>query len=181
MYYNVLNMVFRKRKTSAGAVPGEIVRKRRLPILLVVVGILILISLGIFIAARHFAKDSSDGAVYKTDTCKDMYGEISTALNERDYAKQKVVTEKIEATTGFENDQNCLYPVVDYYTSVGDINKSKAYFGKMETAYNANPGFSGDLSYGQKSIADFKIQIEYLEKQTEERKKGPIENDFKRH
>lgn len=75
--------------------------------------------------------------------------------------------QKIEQTTSFDKDINCLYPLVYYYTEISDYDKSKQYFDKLEDLSKQGQVISGNFQ-PPLTVEQLKMRVDHLKRFSEE-------------
>lgn len=73
---------------------------------------------------------------------------------------------KIQRLENFSKDVNCLYILVNHYINVGDAEKSRIYYDKLEAVYNPLTGYSELFGEETKSPKNLEPIIKFLEKQS---------------
>lgn len=73
---------------------------------------------------------------------------------------------KIQKLDNMSNDVNCLYILVNHFINVGDAEKSRVYYDKLEAVYNPLIGYSELFGEETKSPKNLEPIIEFLEKQS---------------
>jgi hypothetical protein len=81
---------------------------------------------------------SSNGHVCSEQTLK----LASRYLSPSNVAKLKEVVNNIQKTPNYQQDPNCLYPVVAYYINISDSHNGSMYLNKLEKVYKPSQGFS---------------------------------------
>ena len=173
-------MVFRKRKTNPALETGGTKRSRSKRLVAIVIFILLVVIVAGAVLYEKEVKNDNPKETYTTNACAALYGDMRTAIDAQDYQKYKELVDKVVAVPGYDKDQNCLYPLVDYYSTTGNATQSREYYDKLALAYDQK-GFSGDIAGGTKTIVVLETQVKASEAQLEAYKKGPTINDFKRH
>lgn len=82
------------------------------------------------------------------------------------------MVKKVQQIPGYENDQNCLYPIVKYYTMIGDSKKSRDYYDKFLKVYDAKKGIAPIFGPNAGKSNELKDQVESREKQRSEAEKN---------
>lgn len=89
--------------------------------------------------------------------------EATEGLKARDIQKLQPVVEKIKQLPNYEQDPNCLYPMVVYYASISDRSSANMYYAKLEKAYDPKVGFAQEYQQVGASMENVKKQVEFVD------------------
>ncbi len=146
------------------------ISQKRLALLLILI---IILSVVAVIAVKQNKGDESpepvSGPISNKNLCDTL---ISTAdarqaldpLNPKRVQFLEPLVEKIRQTKGFEQDVDCLYPLVTYYATTANSAEAENFLGKLEQVHAQN-GKKASLyvEEGDGTIQRFKTQLEQLD------------------
>lgn len=93
-----------------------------------------------------------------------LLNEAEASILSNDTLKLKAVNSKIQKLQGYEQDSNCLYPVVIYYLNISDQVNSRLYLNKLVKAYDPVKGFSSALG-ATRTLDSLKSNVDFLDVQ----------------
>ena len=108
--------------------------------LIIVLAILVLLLLiGVLVYAHH----KSELSMVCSNTAESSNLQTAAAaIDSNNYQKLQPIVEKIQGLSGYKNDPNCLYVIVNNYIMSSNIQKSSYYLGLLNKVYNPKEGFS---------------------------------------
>ena len=81
-----------------------------------------------------------------SDQQKPLLKDVYEALKTPDITKLKPYVDKIQLIPGYQNDSNCMYPIVIYQINRGDPDAAKDALELLKKVYDKNTGY--DSLYG---------------------------------
>jgi len=93
-----------------------------------------------------------------------LLNEAEASIQSDDILKLKQTNSKIQKLQGYEQDANCLYPVVIYYINISDAVNSRLYLNMLVKAYDPVKGFSPALG-AARTLDRLKSNVKFLEDQ----------------
>jgi hypothetical protein len=93
---------------------------------------------------------------------KPLLNDVYEALKTPDITKLKPYVDKIQLIPGYQNDSNCLYPIVIYQINRGDPAAAKNALELLKKAYDKNIGYDPLYGPSTKSPEQFDAVVTYM-------------------
>jgi hypothetical protein len=136
--------------------------------------LLIVIGLVIF---RYF-KDknvTSSSTVCSNTSNSPILKQAANALNKGNIDNLKQSIDQIQGLTNYQKYPSCLYPIVNYYINIGNINQASLYLGKLNNVYNPKNRYNPLFGYDARSPAVLSAEITFMKnsiQQTEQNERA---------
>lgn len=115
----------------------------------------------------YFRSKNNQNNEKNTNQCsseqqKPLLKDVSEALQTPNITKLKPYVDKIQLITGYQNDSNCLYPIVIYQINRGDPAAAKNALELLKKAYDKNIGYDPLYGPSTKSPEQFDVVVTYM-------------------
>lgn len=97
-----------------------------------------------------------------------VYTKAATLMTPSKLNDLKQYTDEIVKKRGYVNDPNCIYPVLYYHLSVGDVPGATTEYEKLKKVYKNKTMLSVAYKNSARSLNDVTMQMERLKKTQEE-------------
>ena len=141
-----------------------------------------LILLGITVASLWYFKSSNSNnstqLVVDNNQCTNdsirstKLKNIKIIIENNKPEELKKIVDEITSISGYQNDQNCLYPIVKYYLLIGDSGKAREYFNLYNKVYTSSEKYFILYGPGLEDPIFLKNQVEFSEKLKKEAEKN---------
>lgn len=136
-------------------------------VLIIAIFVVLLGLIGLLIQKNRQSKQEDTGNVKAQNVCatdsqKETLRVAVTNLSPAKYNELKNSVDKIMNTPDFEKDPNCLYPVVTYYTNIGDLASAKRYLTTLESVHGSSYKFDETFP-SNVTLETIKQQVTQLE------------------
>lgn len=92
-----------------------------------------------------------------------IYDKAATLMTPKKLNELKVYTEEITSKQGYENDANCIYPVLYYHLSIGDVPVAKTEYEKFKKAYSVQIKLASAYKNAAGTLNDVDSQMKRLD------------------
>ena len=99
----------------------------------------------------------------KTKCGKSILQEAATSMNSISHLGLQQTAIKIQKIKNYQQDANCLYPVVTYYIDIGDPTNARIYLTDLEKAFDRKKSFSPYLGSKLKDITTIEGDVAFLQ------------------
>lgn len=154
-------MAGEKEQSKTIKMPLRIRYKRRIKVLLILLGLLLIAGAGyLWIWPLVNVKPA----------CSDEVIKQASVLLDRPHKEQlKPIADNTQKLKNFKKDPNCLYIVTTYYINVEDPTNARRFFESLKKVYNPQKGLSPKFGDIVKSLAGIELEVEFVEKVVQER------------
>lgn len=141
----------------------------------ILLGVLIVVIAGgaVVYALLTYKKQQSQ-SVCTSGGSNSLARQAATVFNPADYKKLKTVTDTIQTKKGYEEDPNCLLPIVMYHVYLQSEKNAKDNLAKLEKVYDPKVGFDPAYDLWVENIESVRSRVDTVSKQSQEIKKNRI-------
>lgn len=100
--------------------------------------------------------------------------QAATVFSPADHKKLKTITDTIQSKKGYEEDPNCLLPIVMYHVYLQSEKNAKDNLAKLEKVYDPTVGFNEAYDLWVENIEYVRARVSTVSKQSEEINKNRI-------
>jgi hypothetical protein len=148
-----------------------------------IVGVILLVVIIVtaLIVFLHNKSSTKPGVECSTSSMASTMEEASPLLKNgggSDTNKFKQVVTKIQSIKNYQQDPNCLYPIVAYYISTGDTQSATTYLTKLQAVYKPSVGYNQYIAPNALTIAQLKSEISVVKYNEAELKKSASTINF---
>ena len=143
--------------------------KKNIHKVLIIIFVLLIIGIAYFFIVVKAPKKTAT-VKQSTDQCTNAeiqstkLKNIKTILENSKPEELKKIVDSILLIPNYQNDQNCLYPIVKYYLLIGDSGKAREYFTLYEKAYLSTERYFKVYGPALEDPAFLKQKVEFSEK-----------------
>lgn len=92
-----------------------------------------------------------------------IYDKAATLMTPQKLNELKNYTDEISKIKGHESDANCIYPVLYYHLSIGDIPGAKTEYEKLKNAYDVQIKLASVYNNAAATLTDVDSQMKRLD------------------
>ena len=122
---------------------------------------------------QHTSKVVTATTVCTNKTNTPILLNAATAISEQNVQMQQQTVAQIEKLPNYQQDPNCLYPIVKYYIQVEDAQNAGKYLALLQTVYHPNQVLS-NVFMQPTSLQDLQAYTLTIEKNTQSAKEGML-------